>query len=153
MTYTYTRARTKTACRVVGIDRQKLTDAINTGDYGCAPSTTAGVARVFDVDDMTALFFYERLTARGVPSRRAGGVACLVLGQMRNDPAAERIVIAWTFAGNDHVASEKDWSVGARNAHHGTPLLYTEIYDVGNVRKLITERLAEEGTIAGAADE
>jgi hypothetical protein len=70
----FTRARTKIACRVVGIDRQKLTDAINSGDYGCAPSTTAGVARVFDVDDMAALFFYERLTERGMPSRRAEGL-------------------------------------------------------------------------------
>ncbi len=150
---TFTRARTKTACRVVGIDRQKLTDAINSGDYSCAPATTAGVARVFDIDDMTALYLYERLTERGMPSRRAGGIACLVLRQMRSNPEAERIVIAWTFAGNAHAAAEKDWNVGARNAHHGTPLLNTEIYDVGNVRKLIAERLAEESTIVGGGDE
>jgi len=148
-----TRARTKAACRVVGIDRQKLTDAINSGDYGCAPATTAGVARVFDVDDMTALYFYERLTERGMPSRRAGGIACLILRQMRDDPDAERIVIAWTFEGNAHAAAEKDWNLGARNAHHGTPLLHTEIYDVGNVRNLISERLAKESVIVGGADE
>jgi hypothetical protein len=77
----------------------------------------------------------------------------LILKQMRNDPSAERIVVGWTFAGNAQATAEKDWNVSARNAHHGTPLLETVIYDVGNVRKLINERLADEATIAGEPDE
>lgn len=149
----FTRARTKLACEVVGIDRQKLNDAINSGDYSCAPETTPGRARIFDIDDMAALFVYERLTQRGTPSRRAGGVACRVLAAMRSHPGSKRIVIGWSMSGSAFVTPEESWNSEARSVAPGQPLFNTEIYDVENVREIIRRRLEEESTIGGEDDE
>lgn len=142
-------ARTQIACRVVEIDRQKLADAIATGDYPCAPATSAGVARVFEVDDMAALYLFARLNERGVPAKMAGAVACRVREGMKNTPDADRIVIARALNGASGMTPFEHWNPEGREINPGMPLMVTEIYDVRNIREIVRQGLDRESRILG----
>src|SRR5438876_1045871 len=71
-----TRVRASLACRIVNLDRVKFNDAVNSGAYPCAPGTRGGSARLFDEAALLPLFFFARLTEFGIPTTRAGQLAC-----------------------------------------------------------------------------
>lgn len=143
-------ARTKTACRVADIDRQKLTDAIASGDYPCAPATSAGVARVFEIDDLVALFIFARMTERGEPSRKAGQLACRLRDSMRSYPAADQVLIAHGINGTSFCAPrDEHWNPDGRNVVPNVPILRTEVWDVRNVREIVRRNLEAESRIVG----
>lgn len=142
-------ARTKTACRVVDIDRQKLADLIASEDYPCAPATSAGVSRVFEIDDMVALYLFARLNERGLPAKLAGAIACRVREGMQNDPSADRIVIGRAVSGASGMTSFEHWNPEGKEVNPGMPLMVTEIYDVRNIRTLVRAGLEREARVLG----
>ena len=71
-----TRVRAALACRIVNLDRVKFNDAVASGTYPCAPMTMKGSARIFTEEQLLPLFFFARLTEFGIPTGRAGQLAC-----------------------------------------------------------------------------
>jgi hypothetical protein len=100
-------------CRLAHVDRDRLNEAIARGDYPCAPETRPGARRMFGEADFIALAAYGALTARGVPPRLAGGVACSVLTAVENSPAANHLAIIWGEDGRaDGVTPDIDYALG-----------------------------------------
>lgn len=146
-------ARTAAACRIIGIDRQKLTDAIANGDYPCAPATVSGVARVFDVPALIALHTFFRLTNDGFPARIAGKFACMVQDGLQADPDQTHIAIDQPVMGSPHI-SLKELATSPPPSHvGGLPLRYRMVFDLRSARKMILHGLMEEAGIVGEDDE
>ena len=148
----YDSAYTAVACRIAGIDRQKLTDAIASGDYDCAPSTTAGRARKFEMIDLIALHTYARYTEAGWPSRLSGRIACHVKDVLTRDPDAEFVRIVQPLMGSAYGFSGSE--IDPKETHlSGLPIRHHLVLDLRNTRALIPAMLAEENRTAGNPDE
>lgn len=111
------RARARLACKIAGVDPDRFNEAIHAGHYPCAPETTPGSARIFDIEDMVALMVYGRLLERGVPPRNAGQTACGIHSVLREFPGTERVVqfVAAIGATRYSPAEHFDWAA----THHG----------------------------------
>jgi hypothetical protein len=85
------RLTSKRACRVAGIDHDRLNEHAAAGRYPCAPSTIRGRTRVFDPDDMLALVLFTVLLEDGFAASKAGPIACEVAAAARQHPEARAI--------------------------------------------------------------
>jgi hypothetical protein len=79
--------RAPTAMRIAHVDRLKFNEAVADGFYVCAPPADPGAARVFDEDDLIALFEWGRLAKMGISARTAGRLACMLRERLRDQPA------------------------------------------------------------------
>lgn len=70
------RFKTKLACQIARVDRAKFNDAVANNLYECAPPTSRGSTRIFDVVDMLALMVFGRLLEIGLSAKDAGYLAC-----------------------------------------------------------------------------
>ena len=136
------RAETRAACRVANIDRQKLTDAINNGYYPCAPETKPGVARVYDVSDLIALYIFARLTERGEPAKRAGEIVCSIRAQLERTPNTSRVVLVEAVMGAKAAFDGEQWDFTRTDFKPGSPILRQSAWNVGAVRDLVKQALA-----------
>ena len=154
------RARAAAACRVARIDRIQFNNAVQSGHYPHAPTEKVGNTRVFDVDDMIALFIYGRLVYRGFTPALAGSHSERVRSALRTieaqvDNGKERsktAVIAETIRGDSFCAPGNDVNLDA-DLLNESPIVATSIYHVENVRSLILKGLDEEAGIIGEDDE
>jgi len=69
------KAKTKLACEMAYMDQTKLNENISDGTYPCAPKTTPGAARIFEVEDIMALRIFAAMLALTANRERAGHVA------------------------------------------------------------------------------
>lgn len=145
-------AYTAAACRIAGIDRQKLTDAIASGDYDCAPSTTSGRARRFLMPDLIALHTYARYTEMGFPTRLASRFACLIKSQLDQMPDAEFVRVIQPIMGSPFTSTDPVIDPAETHAS-GLPIRHHFIFDLRNTRRLILAMLKEEAETAGNPDE
>ena len=86
------KARTALATRIARVDRQRFNEAVAEEFYPCAPQTVRGSSRVFDVNDIVALWVYGRLVEEGMIPRKAGAVACELRALLKEYPEADRVV-------------------------------------------------------------
>ena len=70
------RFKTALACELSKVDRMQFNEAVANGFYTCAPETTKGSTRIFDLDQTVALFIFGHLLKLGLSSRDAGGITC-----------------------------------------------------------------------------
>ena len=140
-------AETKAACRVVNIDRQKLADSIANGEYPCAPETTPGVARVYEINDLVCLYIFARLTERGEPAKRAGEIACSIRAQLERTPNTTRVVLVEAVMGAKAAFDGEQWDLSREDFKPGSPMLRQSIWHVGAVRALVTQALADEAKV------
>lgn len=109
-TKTSLRASTKLACEIANINPDRFNEAVHASFYPCAPKTTPGKARSFDVDDVVALRLYEQFMGTGMSAASAGAKACLIREYMQANPDAPRVfIVATSFKVVDYVLS--DWDV------------------------------------------
>lgn len=90
------KAATKLACTIAMTNPDRFNEAIHAGFYQCAPQTTPGRARSFDVNDIIALRLYQRFLDGGMSAKMAGQKACSVREFLRQYPEADQVYIVKT---------------------------------------------------------
>lgn len=147
---------TKAACRVARYDRATLNEDISLGRFKCAPETIPGRARLFDPDDMIALFLYREMIDDGFTKDRAGRVSCSVASCAREYPEATAITyVEDYFVGSgsafpaDRVPAHNSWDEVSFN---GTDIRRATTFRIGKLRQMIAHYTEEERSIIGEDD-
>lgn len=151
-------AFTAAACRIARIERQKFNDVMATGDYTCAPTAQAGYPRVFELKDLIALYLFARLNERGRTVKQAALVACQAESQMRNainngEDIPEHLAVAYGMNGSSFVSTGEHSDPRASHIGGCGPILWTEMWHLQNLKAEVVKALANEGRIAGGAEE
>ncbi|MFI5410155.1 hypothetical protein [Kaistia sp. UC242_56] len=146
------------ACQVARIDRDRFNEHVAGGRFPCAPETTPGRARLFDPDDMIALWLFRELMDDGLDASRAGKIACAVSGAARRNPGAGAISYVQTYleggAGGGAYASEaipapSEWD---DLKFSGVEIRKVTTFRISKLRELIAEATEEQRSIIGPAD-
>lgn len=90
------RATTALACEIAATHPDRFNEAVHAGFYPCAPKTTPGKARSFDVNDIIALRLYQRFMDGGMSAKTAGQKACSIRDFLRQYPDADQAFIVKT---------------------------------------------------------
>lgn len=143
------RARTKTACRIANVDPDRFNEAVHAGNYPCAPQTSPGSARVFDVDDMIALHVYSRLLSQEIPPRRAGHIACSIRAILQEYPDTDRVVEVTLSSGLRHYLREQDFKREATSFNRGGFIMEVREFRLEFIRDRVISDLQEEAGIIG----
>ncbi|KQW31781.1 hypothetical protein ASE36_06040 [Rhizobium sp. Root274] len=139
---------TNQACRVVGIDPDRLNENVSAGRMPCLPKTIRGRSREFSEHDLLTLYLFRKLLDRKVHAKMAGQLACWVSEKARSYPDARYISIVETaMPGNRNVWIFKDIFkseeiLEARFA--GYPVEDVQHFDIKQIRETIARRVAEE---------
>jgi DNA-binding transcriptional MerR regulator len=148
-----TKFRIRVACRIAKVDHARFNEAVAAGNYPCAPDVTRGATRLFDEDDLVALFIYGRLLDRGFSPRQSGNYSCKIRDQLRKTPNEEAIVIIHTFPGSVEVqAVNPAEKLSTRNAA-GQQIFSRLEFHIANVREFVRDEMQEEIRIVGEEDE
>ena len=147
-------ARTAAACRIARLDRQRFNDLMASGEYSCAPSTTPGVPRVFEMPDLIGLFLFTRLTERQRTVKQASEIACRIVDQVRDAVNNGRELPQFVGIGHDMPGASfcgpgDNLDPKATHMVHGTPMLWTEMWNIANIAAEVRAGLANEGRIVG----
>lgn len=147
---------TTAACRVARLDRDRFNEHVAAGRFGCAPHTVPGRARLFDPNDMIALFLFRELLDDGFDAARAGKIACLVAASAREKPQARAISYVQNYFGGDgyacpadEVPSATEWDT---TLFSGTDIRKVTTFRIGKMRELIAHYTEEERSIIGPDD-
>lgn len=90
------KAATRLACKIASTHPDRFNEAVHAGFYPCAPATTAGKARSFEVNDIIALRLYQRFMDGGMSAKTAGAKACSIRDFLRQYPDADQAFIVKT---------------------------------------------------------
>jgi len=148
---------TKAACRIARIDRDRFNEHVAAGHFGCAPDTTPGRARLFDPDDMIALYLFRELMDDGLNARRAGSIACAVALAARLSPDSKTITYVQDYFGPDSgkafptsaVPAPDTWDTATLS---GTDVRKSTTFNILKMRALIARYTEEERSIIGEDD-
>lgn len=147
---------TTAACRVARINRDRFNEHVAAGNFGCAPATIAGRARLFDPDDMIALWLFRELMEEGCDAKRAGDIACEVAMCARMHPEATAISFVQDYGsgfGSAHPAENvpkfEEWDT---KNFGGFDIRRVTTFRIGKLRKLIAHYTEEERSIIGPDD-
>lgn len=150
---------TAVACRVARINRDRFNEHVAAGAFGCAPATVPGRARLFDPDDMVALWLFRELMDEGFNAARAGSIACEVGEAARQNPDARAISYVQDYFGNgergfaypaDAVPDHTEWDAVLFPA--GSDIRKVTTFRIGKLREMIAHYTAEEAAIIGNPD-
>lgn len=141
-------ARTKLACKIAMVDPARFNEAVHAGNYPCAPHTTAGTAREFDIEDMVALRVYSRMLEQEIPPRRAGHMACGVRDVLRQHPGTDRVLEVIMSMGSHYYMRSEDFD---REATHMNGLNIMEVreFRLDVIRARVIRDLNREAGIIG----
>lgn len=140
--------RTAGACRVANIDRVRLGDVIASGEYSAAPTTSPGVARVFNESDLIALYLFGQFDRGGYPARLAGKIAQEVRDALTIDPNAEFVTVQHNTPDRAHTQPGVHFDPEVTHLS-GLPILFTQLFDLRNVRGMVIAMLDDEFNTAG----
>lgn len=136
------------ACRILGMEPDHLNVHISAGRFPCAPRTTPGKARVFDFDDMFALWLFRDRLGNEPNARTAGHFACLIAEKSRQHPDADLISIVRTSSGHTsvHIATDlpsmPDWN-NIDFPMSGMTILDVKTYNVKHIRALLAQLIED----------
>lgn len=154
------RFRTAVACRLASIDRDRFNEAIAAGNYPCAPRTDRGSTRVFDQNDLIALYYYGRLLNYGMTPRVAGYWACELFHAVKSRPDTDEVVLCFDKSELEHVMVSEDLEAlePERRSEllHGSayfPIMQRVCVDVRAIRGLIKSEIERELAVIGPDDE
>ncbi len=144
------------ACRVARIDRDRFNEHVAAGRFPCAPETTPGRARLFDPDDMIALWLFREHMDDGFDAAHAGRIACSVAEAARLNPDARSIAYVQDYFGSrghafvaDNVPDHSQWDTVLFN---DTDIRKVTTYRIGKLREIIAHYTDEERSIIGPND-
>lgn len=148
-------ATTKLACRIADTRPDRFNEAVHAGFYPCAPRTTPGVARSFNVDDIVALRLYQRGMDAGMSAAAAGAKACKIREFMAAHPGARRVyIVATDFKVLDYLLPEFDLAQEfiKINSTQSVDVIGCEVIDLDWHRVRVTHALNTEPVRVGEAD-
>ncbi len=96
------KAATALACEIAGVNADRFNEAVHAGHYPCAPRTTPGKARSFDVNDIITLRLYQRFLDAGMGAKAAGAKACDIRRFLVEHPQAEQVYVVQPSIGTPH---------------------------------------------------
>jgi len=145
------------ACRVARIDRDRFNEHVAAKNFQCAPNTVPGRARLFDPDDMIALWLFREFMEDGLDAKRAGAIACDIAQAARSNPEARTIsYVEDYFYGrgghaypSDAVPAPSEWD---NVLFGGSDIRKVTTYRIGKLREMIAHYTEEERSIIGADD-
>lgn len=145
------------ACRVARIDRDRFNEHVAAGRFGCAPDTIPGRARLFDPDDMIALWIFREEMEDGRDATIAGHIACTVASAAKQNPEARSIAYVQDYFGHsrghafpaDHVPPHSDWD---NVLFSGTDIRKVTTFRIGKLRDIIAHGTEEERATIGERD-
>lgn len=154
--------RTALACRLAGVDRAWFNDAVSKNHFPCVPLGTAGATRLFNDNDLLALFCFGTLHRLGLSLRQAGSIACTFKREVdANDQRArksESIVFALLSEGQVVLPSPPPGTEGVNanyftkdliRQRYGLQVLFTLEFHIEEARTLLRERFQQERRIHG----
>ncbi len=147
---------TTAACRVAKFDRDRFNEHVAAGRFTCAPDTVPGRTRLFDPDDMIALWLFRELMDDGLDALRAGRIACAIADVARTNPQARAISYVQGYFGErghafpaDNVPAHSEWD---RVTFSGSDIRKVTTYRIGKLRELIAHYTEEERSKIGPDD-
>jgi hypothetical protein len=146
--------RTKAACRIVGIDPQRLNEAIAAKDgYSCAPKTRPGVSRIFDEFDLMSLYVFRRLTEEGFSQKLASNYACGLLAALKSNyhTLPERLDFPLDGFNDMWTAEIRSEPVSFTSPSQTVGIASFSI-DIVGIRKIICALMEDEANILGEED-
>lgn len=136
---------TNQACRIVEIDPSSLNSHIAAGRFPCLPTTIRGSVRLFDFDDVLALWLFRTLLGQIPKAKDAGYFACEIAGKARGRPDAQFISIVETVIGSktvfifENVFDPEE----PKTRNFGAPVHGVTHFDMTVMRDEITRRVKE----------
>lgn len=148
---------TAAACRVARIDRDRFNEHVAAGRFGCAPATIPGRTRLFDPDDMIALWLFRELMDDGYDAAHAGAIACEVARSARQNPEAKAISFVSDYfvpPGGNAVPSDQipDPNKWGELFFGGSDIRKVMTFNIAKTRALIAHYTDEERSIIGESD-
>ena len=146
---------TKAACRVARIDRDRFNEHSAAERFPCAPATIPGRSRLFDPDDMIALWLFRELMDDNLDASTAGKIACMVAAAARENPEAVAISYVQTRSGSasavasDRVPPPEEWQTARIR---GSAIRKVTEFNIADTRELIAHYTEEERSIIGEDD-
>lgn len=147
---------TTAACRVARIDRDWFNQHVAAGRFKCAPETVPGRARLFDPDDMIALWLFRELMDDGQDATRAGFIACAVADVARHNPDVRMISYVQDYFGDrgnafpaEIVPDSSKWD---SEIFSGTDIRKVTTFRIGKLREMIAQYTEEERSVIGPDD-
>lgn len=146
-------ATTKLAARIAMVEPDRLNEAIAAGFYPCAPSTSAGRARQFDLNDIIALRIYGRLIDDGVVPRKAGHIACGLRDFLQVHPDADQCYHLQPSIGSSLWTHEFDTkNIHMPNGPSSPDIISVRVWNFHYLRGRIVHELNEAANVVGDAD-
>lgn len=147
---------TAAACRVARIDRDRFNEHVAAGRFGCAPDTVPGRARLFDPEDMIALWLFRELMDDGFDSAHAGSISCKVAEAARQAPDAPAISYVQDYFGSrgtaishENIPDPSEWD---KFVFSGSDIRKVTTFNIAKLRKMIAHYTDEERSIIGESD-
>lgn len=145
------KAATALACEIAMTHPDRFNEAVAAGHYPCAPRTTPGRRRQFDVDDLIALRLYQRFLDAGMGAAKAGHKACKVREFLSEYPGAEQLYIVSPSIGSAYYLP--DFDVTQQHAPsqgpHSPAVDAVEVYNFHYLRGQIVHAITEEAKTVG----
>jgi len=137
------KAKAALAADIARIDKQRLNEAIAGGFYACAPATTRGATRAFDVLDIITLIVYRHLIDEGMVPRCAGPMACGLRALLSREPEANIVYHVKDGFGETHWLTEAEFDPGQAWLHE-TNIVSARQWRLDLMRQMVLHRLQEE---------
>lgn len=102
------KATTALACEIAMTNPDRFNEAVSAGYFPCAPKTTPGKARRFDVNDIIVLRLYQRFLDAGLSPVNAGNKACHIRDFLTTHPDADQVYIVSPSIGSPYYLTEFD---------------------------------------------
>ncbi|MEA3540537.1 MAG: hypothetical protein U9R77_00270 [Pseudomonadota bacterium] len=155
MTEIKPRLTTKAACRIVGLDRDRFNEHVAAGNFQCAPATVPGRARLFDPDDMIALYLFKEFLDEGTDAKTAGAMACEIALCAKLNPDEPTISLVYTYFTRftayptSAVPTPDQWDTVLLS---GTDIRKVLTYRIGKLRQMIAHYTEVERNTIGEDD-
>lgn len=142
------RFRTAAACRIAQIDRNRFNEAVSAGNYRCAPSTVPGSSRLFDENDLIALFVYAQLLRQDYEPKLAGDFAFEVRKGLHENPKAKTVSRLISLSGLERTVTDAEPAELSRD----NPVLQRFKFEIVPIRKFVQREMAQELRALGEED-
>ena len=142
--------RNKLACKIAGLNPDRLNEMIASGQYGCAPQTDGGKARIYDRDDIVCLCIFKMLMDAGMSAGRAGHYASDVKFKM-GFHSTTHVSFLRTMAGAEFTVArglEGDEEIQSSGPKH-----MKFVFDINALRAYVASNLKFEDENRLAGDE